>query len=91
MISNYYYTSIYKYINDYRTYIILKQKLNSYRFVLELYQDHLNSIFFNIYNPTSKHKYTEFDLLNIFKRQLRFSEIKSGPKINRILDDFEYD
>jgi hypothetical protein len=91
LLENYYYYDIKSFILDYKSFISLKQKLDHYKFYLEMYQKQLNGLFYSIYSPGIKHKLIEFDLLNIFKRQIKYNSVKFGPKYERISDEFEYD
>jgi hypothetical protein len=72
-------------------YIKLRQKLHSFRYRLTIYQNQLDNIYYNIYNLGTKHKETEFDILNLLKRNLMFNSIEHGPKFDRVLGNFEYD
>jgi len=91
ILEKYYFTGYNNLIHDYKYYIKLRQKLHSFRYRLSIYQNQLDNVYYNIYDLGTKHKETEFDMINIFKRNLMFNSIEYGPKFDRVLGNFEYD
>jgi hypothetical protein len=90
-MSEYYYIGIEQFVNDYKNYVKLRQKLNSYRDRLNIYKNLIETLYFSNYQIGSKHKVLEFDILNIFKRHLNFNSINDGPKVEKISKIYEKD
>jgi hypothetical protein len=90
-METYYFENLNKFYQDYVLYQKIRQKLHSYRHIVSTFEKLVEYIFFTPREVGIMDKTLEFDMLNIFKRFVRFNSLESGPKLNRVLPNYEYE